>query len=46
MGEVNSAAKRQNVEMTVICDVWRLERERAAAKVKSWTGREPRMFSR
>jgi predicted dehydrogenase len=46
MGEINNAAKRQEVEMTVICDVWRLERERAAAKLKAWTGRAPRMFSR
>ncbi|MDP2899029.1 MAG: Gfo/Idh/MocA family oxidoreductase [bacterium] len=46
MGEVNNLVKKQNVEMTVICDVWRVERERAAAKVKAWTGKEPRMFSR
>lgn len=46
MGEVKNLAEKLNVEMTVICDVWRLGRERAAAKLKSWTGREPKTFSR
>jgi len=46
MGEANKFTKKHNVEITTICDVWRLNRERAAARLKSWTGREPRTFSR
>jgi predicted dehydrogenase len=46
MGEVEKLAEKLNVEVTAICDVWRLNRERAAARVKSRTGRQPRTFSR
>lgn len=46
LGEVKNVAERHNVEITTICDVWRLNRERMAARVKSWTGQEPKTFSR
>lgn len=35
-----------NIEIVAVCDAWRLHRERAAAKVKEWTGREPAQFGR
>ncbi|HOZ48537.1 MAG TPA: Gfo/Idh/MocA family oxidoreductase [Candidatus Hydrogenedentes bacterium] len=34
----------QNIEVTAVCDPWRLARERAAAQAKEWYGREPRQF--
>ena len=33
-----------NVEMTAVCDIWRLNRERAAADVAQRFGRTPRAF--
>ena len=36
--------KAQNVEITAVCDVWRLRRERGAARAKEWYGREARQF--
>ena len=42
---VHAHAKEQNLEITALCDPWRVARERAAAKVKEWYGREPRQFA-
>ncbi len=33
-----------NVEMTAVCDLWKVNREKAAAKAKEANGREPRAF--
>ena len=41
-----NVAKKQNVEITAICDVWKPSRDRAAKAVKNWFGKEPRQFSR
>jgi predicted dehydrogenase len=46
MDEANKLREKLNAQLIALCDVWRLNRERAAAKLKSWTGQEPRMFSR
>ncbi len=46
MGEANKQREKRNVHLIALCDVWRLNRERAAAKLKSWTGTTPRTFSR
>jgi len=40
MPSVNNYAKRCNVEITAVCDPWRLAREEAAAMCKDWFGRE------
>jgi len=46
MGEARKFRVKLNVELTALCDVWRLNRERAAAKVTGWTGLDPETFSR
>ncbi len=46
MDELNKLREKHNVEFTVLCDVWRLNREVAVAKVKRWTSHEPKTFSR
>jgi predicted dehydrogenase len=35
---------KHNVEMTAVCDLWKVNREKAAAKNKGYYGREPRAF--
>ncbi|NQT53526.1 Gfo/Idh/MocA family oxidoreductase [bacterium] len=40
MRGIHTHAKAQNAEVTVVCDPWRIARERAAAKTKEWFGRE------
>ncbi len=37
--------KTQNVEITAVCDTYRVRREQAAAKVKEQYGKDPRQFS-
>jgi len=44
MPGVNQHAKEQNIEITAVCDTWRLRREMAVAKTKEWYGREARAF--
>ncbi len=44
MPGVHNHDKEQNIEITAVCDPWRVPREAAAAKVKEWYGREPRQF--
>ncbi len=44
MPGVNNHAKEQNIEITAVCDPWRLRREEASAKAKEWYGREARQF--
>ena len=39
-------AERENVEITAVCDVWRVNCEKAAARVKKITGKQPRTSSR
>lgn len=36
--------KEQNVEFTAVCDPWRLNREKGAAMVKDWYGRDALQF--
>ena len=43
VGEVLEAGKVANADLTVVCDTWRQQREKAAAAVKQACGREPRM---
>jgi predicted dehydrogenase len=42
---VAQLASKQNVEMTGVCDLWRLNREKAAAVNQKYHGRAPRAFS-
>ena len=42
MTGIHKHDKAENVEITAVCDVWRVHRERAAARVKEWYGREAR----
>jgi predicted dehydrogenase len=44
MPGVSQYAKEQNIEITAVCDAWRIQREKAAAKAKQWYGREARQF--
>ncbi|MBN2131716.1 MAG: hypothetical protein JW741_19610, partial [Sedimentisphaerales bacterium] len=39
MAVVNKHAQSQNIEITAVCDPWRLRREMASAKAKEWYGR-------
>ena len=42
---VAQLASKQNVEMAGVCDLWRLNREKAAAANQKYHGRTPRAFS-
>jgi len=42
MSEVYKLEKKQNCEITAVCDVWDQRREEAAKKVEKWYGRAPR----
>ena len=42
MPGVNRYAKEENLEITVVCDPWRVAREAAAEMTKDWYGREAR----
>jgi len=42
MGEIRKLEKRQNCEITAVCDIWDQRREDAAKKVEGWYGRAPR----
>lgn len=44
MAGVNQHAQSQNIEITAVCDPWRLRREVASAKAKEWYGRAARSF--
>ncbi len=44
MAGVNKFAKEQNIEITAVCDPWRLRREEASAKAEEWYGRPARKF--
>lgn len=46
MQEIRGQAARHNVEISAVCDVWKPNLERAAAKAKEWFGKEPRSFTR
>jgi predicted dehydrogenase len=46
MAEIHRLAEKMNVEITALCDVWKVNLNRAAARVKGWWGKEPRQFSR
>ena len=35
--------KSRNLEMTAVCDLWKVNREAAAARTESWYGRAPRI---
>jgi len=41
MAGVYKHAKKQNVDIVAICDVWKEHLDRAAAKVNEWYGRAP-----
>jgi predicted dehydrogenase len=45
MPGVHKFAEQENIEITAVCDPWRLAREAAVAKTKEWYGREARQFS-
>lgn len=44
MAGISPHAKEQNVEITAVCDPWRVRREMASAKAKETYGREARQF--
>jgi predicted dehydrogenase len=44
MPGVHKHDRQQNVEITTVCDPWRIRRERAAAKCQEWYGRPARQF--
>lgn len=46
MKTLHKLAESHNVEVTAICDTWRVARETAAGQAKEWFGKEPRVFTR
>src|SRR5512142_1947221 len=44
MAGIAPYAKEQNIEVTAVCDPWRLRREEASAKANETYGRPARMF--
>ena len=46
MRELLPLASKHNLSITAVCDVWRKNREAAAARVKQSLGEEPRQFAR
>lgn len=44
LNEVLQFANEMNVETVAVCDTWRQQREKAAAKVKEASGKEPKQF--
>jgi len=45
LNDIKAVDKDQNVEVTAICDTWRVRREQIAAQVKQRYGKDPRVFS-
>ena len=45
MAGVNEHAKSQNIEITAVCDPWRVRQEVASAQAKEWYGRAARKFT-
>jgi len=45
MPGIHKHDRSENIEITAVCDSWRLRREQASAQVKEWYGREARQFS-
>jgi predicted dehydrogenase len=45
MPGVRQYDKEQNIEITAVCDPWRVACEKAAALVKEWYGRDARRFA-
>ena len=41
-GIVATLKDQHNVEMTAVCDLWKVNRESAAAQAEKWYGRAPR----
>ncbi len=46
MGEINQLAKDHNVEITAVCDVWKVNLNHTAAAVEKHYGKAPRKFTR
>ncbi|MFZ5828661.1 MAG: Gfo/Idh/MocA family protein, partial [Planctomycetota bacterium] len=44
--DLGQLAEAENVEVTAVCDVWRVNLEKAAATVEKQTGKAPRKFTR
>ncbi len=44
MPGINKHAKTENIEVTAVCDPWRVARQQAAGLAKEWYGREARQF--
>jgi len=42
--DIVARLKAKNVEMTAVCDLWKVNREAAAARARAAFGREPRSF--
>lgn len=46
MDEINKITQSHNVEITAVCDVWKVNLKAAAGRVRNWTNKEPRTFTR
>lgn len=46
MGEIMAVAKKQNVQITAVCDVWQKNRRAAVSQIKAKLGHDAREFSR
>jgi len=46
MQQIQAAAAKRNVQITAVCDVWRVNRDKAVQKITDWFGAKPRQFTR
>jgi predicted dehydrogenase len=46
MGEILALAEKENVQITAVCDVWAMNRQAAAKRVRDKFSKDPRQFSR
>lgn len=46
MNDINALAAAHNVTITALCDVWKVNLNRAAEQVTEWNGRAPRTCTR
>lgn len=46
LGQLLGLGKAHDAEVTAVCDVWRVNRDKAVTRVRAASGREPRAFSR
>lgn len=46
LNQIHALAKKQNVQITAVCDVWQKNLKAAATRIQTWFGQAPRQFTR